>query len=66
MGDNGDIRHAVVRKMIAIIREYEVKDFVWESPRLGRNITLSARLEDNAELEAFMMREFFDSPSLPQ
>jgi hypothetical protein len=63
LGDNGDIRHAVVRKMIAIIREYETEDFVWESPRLTRNITLSARLRDNAELEEFMMREFFDGPS---
>jgi hypothetical protein len=49
--------------MIAIIREYETEDFVWESPRLTRNITLSARLRDNAELEEFMMREFFDGPS---
>jgi len=66
LGDNGDIRHAVIRKMIAIIREYETEDFVWESHRLTRNITLSARLRDNAELEAFMMREFFDDPGLPR
>jgi hypothetical protein len=66
LGDNGDIRHAVIRKMIAIIREYETEDFVWESHRLTRNITLSARLRDNAELEAFMMREFFDEPGLPR
>jgi hypothetical protein len=59
-GDDADIRHAIVRKMIAIIREYEVEDFTWESLRLGRNITLSARLRDNAELEQFLMREFFD------
>jgi hypothetical protein len=66
LGDNGDIRHAVIRKMIAIVREYEVEDFVWESHRLGRNITLSARARDNAELEEFMMREFFDVPGLPR
>ena len=64
LGANGDIRHAVIRKMIAIIREYEVDDFVWESHRLGRNITLSARLPDNVELEEFMMHEFFDGPGL--
>ena len=64
LGDNGDIQHAVIRKMIAIIREYEVEDFTWESHRLGRNITLSARQKDNAELESFMMREFFDTPGL--
>jgi hypothetical protein len=66
LGDNGDIRHAVIRKMIAIIREYEVEDFVWESHRLGRNISLSARASDNAELEAFMMREFFEEPGVPR
>jgi hypothetical protein len=50
--------------MIAIIREYEQEDFVWESRRLGRNVSLSARLTDNAELENFMMREFFDASGL--
>jgi outer membrane biosynthesis protein TonB len=58
-GSAPDIRIAVVRKMIGIIREYEDGDFVWESERLGRNITLSARQRDNAGLEDFMMREFF-------
>jgi hypothetical protein len=61
-GDNSDIRIAVVRKMIAIIREEKHDDFVWESQRLGRNVTLSARLADNAGLEEFLMREFFDDP----
>jgi hypothetical protein len=63
-GDNSDIRVAVIRRMIAIIREYEQEDFVWESRRLGRNVSLSARLTDNAELENFMMREFFDASGL--
>ncbi len=58
-GNNSDIRIAVVRKMIAIIREYEQEDFLWESKRLGRNLTLSARAKDNAGLEEFLMREFF-------
>ena len=59
-GNNADIRVAMVRKMISIIRD-EVKEdsFNWESKRLGRNIQLSARLRDNADLEDFMMREFF-------
>jgi hypothetical protein len=61
-GDASDIRVAVVRRMIAIIREHEQEDFVWESQRLNRNITLSARLRDNAGLEEFMMREFFEDP----
>jgi hypothetical protein len=65
-GTNSDIRIAVVRKMIAIIREYEHEDFLWESQRLGRNLTMSARLRDNAGLEDFMMREFFVDPRVPQ
>ncbi len=58
-GDNSNIRIAVVRKMIEIIREHESGDFLWESHRLGRQLTLSARARDNGELESFMMQEFF-------
>lgn len=58
-GNNSDIRVAVVRKMIAIIREESQEDFLWESQRLGRRLTLSARARDNEGLEEFMMREFF-------
>ena len=61
-GDNPDIRTAVVRRMIAIIRDREAGDFVWISSRLGRNVTLSARPRDNAGLEEFMMQEFFAAP----
>lgn len=61
-GSHPDIRVAVVRRMIAIIREYEKEDFQWESYRLNRTLTLSARPRDNAGLEDFMMREFFDDP----
>lgn len=60
-GNNSDIRVAVVRKMISIIRDYEKEDFVWVSQRLGHSITLSARPRDNGGLEEFMMREFFFS-----
>ena len=58
-GDNSDIRIAVVRRMIGIIREHESGDFLWVSPRLGREVTLSARPGDNAGLEDFLMKEFF-------
>jgi hypothetical protein len=58
-GTNPDIRAAVVRRIIAIIRAQEPGDFVWVSRRLGRQIALSARPGDNAGLEDFMMREFF-------
>ena len=59
--DNSDIRIAVVRKMIAIIREHASGDFLWESQRLGRQITLSARPADNEGLEEVLMKEFFDA-----
>ncbi len=65
-GSNSDIRIAVVRRMISIIREHEQGDFLWESPRLGRDVTLSARPKDNAGLEDFMMNEFFANQRLPQ
>ena len=58
-GGNPDIRTAVVRRMIAIIRDHEQGDFIWESHRLGRSVKLSARARDNSELEHFLMREFF-------
>jgi hypothetical protein len=58
-GLNGDVEHAMVRRMIELIRKYYKGDFNWESQRLDRVIVLSARIEDNAGLEEFMMREFF-------
>jgi hypothetical protein len=61
-GDNSDMRIAVVRKMIAIIREHSKEDFVWHSPRRDNDLVLSARLSDNAALENFLMHEFFDDP----
>ncbi len=61
-GEHKSIEVAVVRRMIAIIREHESGDFLWESPRLGRDVTLSARPADTAGLEEFLMREFFGEP----
>ena len=58
--DNPDIRIAVVRKMIAVIRDQEKGDFIWDSRRLGRSLNLSARPEDNAGLEEVLMREFYE------
>lgn len=58
--NNGeDVRLVMIRRMIGIIREHYDGDFPWESHRLGRTITKSARLEDSAELEDFLMQEFF-------
>lgn len=58
-GLNGDVARAVVRKMIEIIRRYYTGDFNWESPRLGRVVILSARLQDNDGLEDFLLQDFF-------
>ncbi|MDO9150373.1 MAG: hypothetical protein Q7U33_03235 [Methylotenera sp.] len=56
-----DIRLSIIKRMIALIREHYQGDFTWESHRLGRSVTQSARLEDNAGLEDFLMMEFFGS-----
>jgi hypothetical protein len=61
----GDIEHAVIRKMIAIIRKRHKGDFYWESQRLHQEVTLSARMIDNAGLEDFLMREFFKAGLRP-
>lgn len=53
------IRLAVIRKMIEIIRREYDGDFNWDSHRLSRVIQLSARPEDTGALEGFMMEEFF-------
>lgn len=54
-----DIETAIVKKMIEMIRKEKPGDFVWESHRLGRNVPMSARKEDEAELQAFLLQEFF-------
>lgn len=61
-GPDGDIERAIVRRMIALIREHKTGDFDWESHRLGRVVVLSAAPEHNDELEAYLMREFFGTP----
>ena len=58
-GVGQDIRLLVVKKMIVLIRQHYQGDFNWESQRLGRVVIQSARPEDNAGLEDFMMMEFF-------
>lgn len=58
-GPNGDVERALVRRMIELIRSHYDGDFNWDSHRLGRVVVKSARKEDNAELEAFLMKEFF-------
>jgi hypothetical protein len=57
-GPGGDIQLAVVRRMIELIRTYYQGDFNWESQRYGQ-VVLSARKQDTAQLEDFLMHEFF-------
>ena len=54
-----DVRLLMIRRMISLIRTHYQGDFDWESHRLGRTIVLSARTEDSAGLEDFLMVEFF-------
>ena len=54
-----DVRVLMIRKMITLIRQHYQGDFNWDSHRLGRVEVKSARLEDSANLEEFMMMEFF-------
>ena len=54
-----DVRLVMIRRMIALIRTHYQGDFDWESRRLNRTVVKSARVEDSAELEEFLMQEFF-------
>lgn len=60
-GVGGNVELALVRRMIQLIREHYSGDFNWDSQRLNRVVALSARPKDNANLEKFLMREFFES-----
>ena len=58
-GAEQDIETAVVKEMVKIIRKEKPGDFEWESQRLGKVVTMSARKEDEKELIAFLMKEMF-------
>jgi hypothetical protein len=64
-GQGGDIERAMVRRMIELIREHYQANFSWDSHRLGRVVTLSARKEDSTGLEDFLLSEFseFNPPT---
>jgi hypothetical protein len=55
--DGSDGKHEVITKMIEIIRREYSGEFNWDSWRLQRVVVLSARVEDTAALESFMMTE---------
>jgi hypothetical protein len=60
-GSQPDIRRAVVRSMVGVIRRSsrDKDELLWASRRLRRTVTLSLRPADEGRLEAFLMDEFF-------
>ncbi|WP_426175812.1 hypothetical protein [Massilia sp. TWR1-2-2] len=59
VGGEPDVEIAVVKKMIELIRKEKTGDFEWDSHRLQRVVTMSARPADTAELQAFLFKEMF-------
>jgi hypothetical protein len=59
LGTEPDIETAIVKKMIELIRKEKTGDFEWDSHRLQRVVKMSARVQDTAELEAFLFLEMF-------
>lgn len=58
-GTERDLETAIVNKMIELIRKEKTGDFEWDSHRLQRVVTLSARPADTAALQAFLFKEMF-------
>ncbi len=66
-GSYNDIRIAVVRRMIEIVRDEVQGDFSWRSHRLGHDVWMSARPADDQALQDFLMLELFsDSTEVPR
>lgn len=59
LGSEPDIETAIVKKMVELIRKEKTGDFEWDSHRLQRVVTMSARVQDTAELQAFLFKEMF-------
>jgi hypothetical protein len=59
-GLGGDVQMAIIVRMIEMIREHYKEDFKWDSSRVGRTVTLSARKADEAGLREFLKKEFFE------
>lgn len=54
-----DLKMAIVRKIIEVLRQEAPDTFPYESYALKRTVTLSAKPEDNAELESFLFQDLF-------
>ena len=66
LGSERDIETAIVKKMIELIRKEKTGDFEWDSHRLQRVVKMSARVQDQAELEAFLYLEMFPGYKPPR
>ncbi len=58
-GTEVDIEQAVVTKMIGVIRANRKGEFIFESRRLGRQVTQNADPAYEPALRAFLLKEFF-------
>jgi hypothetical protein len=65
-GMEPDIETAIVKKMIELIRKEKTGDFDWDSHRLQRVVTMSARPQDTAALQAFLFKEMFPEYKPPR
>ena len=66
LGGYPDIETAIIKKMVELIRKEKVGDFDWDSRRLQRVVRMSARVQDTAELEAFLYQEMFEDYKNPR
>lgn len=65
-GGEPDIETAIVKKMIELIRKEKTGDFEWDSHRLNKVVTLSARPQDTKELMDFLYKEMFPEYKPPR
>jgi hypothetical protein len=65
-GSEPDIETAIVKKMIELIRKEKTGDFEWDSHRLNKVVTLSARPQDTQELVDFLYKEMFPEYKPPR
>jgi len=65
-GSYPDIETAIVKKMIELIRKEKNGDFEWDSHRLNKVVTLSARPQDEQELTDFLYKEMFPDYKPPK
>jgi len=65
-GSDPDIETAIVKKMIELIRKEKTGDFEWDSHRLNKVVTLSARPQDTQALMDFLYKEMFPEYKPPR